>query len=91
MVLVADKASVQKILVEEDLGKAPAIADLRAHRDIPSLLTEVYKASHKRSVKSAQSLIYEACVLTIMPETTSIIRLLSYISQWLGAVHAAML
>jgi hypothetical protein len=50
MVLVADQASVQNVLVHEDLVKAPPIAEMRLHRKIPSLISDVDKASHKYTV-----------------------------------------
>ncbi|KUJ07792.1 cytochrome P450 [Mollisia scopiformis] len=56
-VLIADKAGIQKILVEEDLVKAPFFDALRLHPGNPMLVTERNKASHKSTdVMSATSL-----------------------------------
>jgi len=50
IVLVGGKDSVQNVLVHEDLVKAPPMAEMRLRRTIPSLLTDVDKASHKHTL-----------------------------------------
>lgn len=50
MVLVADKAGIHKILVEEDLVKAFFFDGLRLHPGNAMLVTDRDKVSHKITV-----------------------------------------
>lgn len=48
--LVADKAGIHKVLVEENLDKAPIFDGMRLHPGNPMLVTERDKAAHKHTV-----------------------------------------
>ena len=77
-ILVADRAGIQRVLVELDLVKAPFFDNMRLHPGNPMLVTERDKESHKRTViHSSFSRRYE---LSNEVETTSIARVLHQLS-----------
>jgi len=65
-VLVADKAGINKILIEEDLVKAPFFDGLRLHPGNPMLVTERDKVSHKHVVSSDALPLPIAIMLTVI-------------------------
>jgi hypothetical protein len=77
---VADKAGIHKILVEEDLVKAPYHDKMRLHPGIPIIVTETDKVSHKRMVDTNAA--YLAILLTIHTlEASFITGFLHWLSQ----------
>lgn len=49
-IMFRDKASVQKILVEDDLVKSPIYEAIRPHPNVTSLITETDKTLYKQKV-----------------------------------------
>jgi hypothetical protein len=86
-ILFADKAAIQKILVDEDFRKSRDYERAREDPHVTSLITETDKVKYKQKVITILLRIYDRRTY-FESETTAIPRFLNQLLEWLGTAHA---
>jgi hypothetical protein len=86
-ILFADKASIQKILIDEDFRKSRDYERVREDPYIASLITETDKVKYKQKVIRSSR---RTCRIwtDFRPETSLIPCLLDQLFEWARATHA---